>query len=617
MRSYTIDSSGTPASTATWDAGQKVNAQDWSSGRQIISYKPSAALGARGVPFRWPANASAPGAAELDGGMVSALNAGANGSVDGFGAQRLEFLRGNTAREERNCASCAAPVFRSRTVSVLGDIVNSSPVYVGGPTSDYRDTMELARYSAYSSTRRAATPVIFVGANDGMLHAFNAANGNELFAYVPYAVRSRLSPLTANPYTHYYSVDGSPSVGDVYYGGAWHTLLAAGMGAGAPGLYALDVSNPGNFDEAHAASIARWEVADADTGNIFGRPLLAKTRDGRWRAIVGNGYNSSNGHAVLLLIDVETGEIAKVDTLSGSAGSPNGLSTVTAVSLKDDGVVDVVYAGDLSGKLWKFDLSASSTAGWKVGYGTAAAPQPLFTAASGQPITARPGVTRLAQGGFLVVVGTGRYLDASDNSAGNAQTLYGIRDNGSTVTLSDLQTQSVASTGASGGNTFRLTTHAVGPATDTSINGDNAISAADYYSGKKGWKLALPDSGERIVSEALVRYGRVVVSSLIPSSAACAAGGDGWVLEVDAATGNRSAGMDVNGDNLVDANDMLGGTAASGVKIGAVPAAPSVMRSAVRKYDDYYINTSDGNQKRIHASGNGNVSRRSAWEQVQ
>ncbi len=620
LLAYPLDSNGSPGAVADWDAGQRVGTQHWSTGRQILSYRPGAALGARGVPLRWPANAAAPAAGEIDADLVAALNRNAAGATDGFGSQRLEYLRGNAAREERNCIGCAAPTFRSRPISLLGDIINSAPAYVGGASADYRDTMEAARYSSYSVSRASQAPVIYVGANDGMLHAFHAGTGNELFAYVPYAVRNRLSALTANPYSHQYTVDGSPSVGDVYYGGGWKTLLVSGMSAGARGIFALDVSDTANFSEAAAARVVRWEIGDSDgdVGHVFGRPILVKMRDGRWRAIAGNGYNSANGRAVLLMVDLETGAISRIDTGVGSAGTPNGLSAVTVVSTADNGVADVVYAGDLRGNLWKFDLSATTSAGWKVALGTVAAPLPLFAAAAGQAITARPDVTRSAKGGYMVAVGTGRYVDVADNSTTATQAIYGIWDNGAAVALADLQTQTVAGvrTGAAGG-TFRLTTHAVGLPPDTQITGDNAITSANYYAGKKGWKLDLPTSGERVVTDATLRAGRLVVSTLIPSTVVCSFGGDGWIMDVDMATGNRSPALDTNADNLVDTTDYISGNMMSGIKVGAVPAAAAIMRSRDRKLDDKLINTSAGTIVRVREAGNAATSRRAAWEQIQ
>lgn len=622
LLAYSLGSSGEPGATPDWDAGLLLNARAWDSGstaRRIITYKPGNAIGSRGVAFRWPADASAPAANEIDSTLVAALNKNATGTTDGFGQQRLEYLRGNTAREERNCSGCAAPVFRSRPQTVLGDIVNSSPVYLSGATGDYRDTLEAARYSSYAASRSGMAPLIFVGANDGMLHAFNASSGAEVFAYVPYAVRQRLPALTANPYTHLYTVDGLPSVGDAYTGGAWRTMLVSGLGAGAPGLFALDVTNAAGLTEATAGGVARWELgdSDADVGHIFSRPILAKTRDGRWRAIVGNGYNSANGHAVLLLVDLDTGAVARIDTGVGSADAPNGLSAVTTVSTADNGVVDVVYAGDLRGNLWKFDLSASAASGWGVAYRSGTAAAPLFTAASGQAITARPDVTRMAGGGYMVSVGTGRYVDVADNSSTGTQALYGIWDQGAAVAASQLQTQTVVRTASgSDGRTYRLSTHAVGLPGDTALAGDNAITKASYLATKRGWKLELPTSGERVVTEAVVRAGRLVVTTLIPGTTSCAGGGDGWVMDLDVATGNRAPALDTNGDGVVSSADHLSGTMASGVQVGSVPSAASIMRSRDRTLDDKLINTSAGTILKVREAGSSATSRRTSWEQL-
>ncbi len=628
LLAYPVAASGEPGNAADWDAAQKLNQQHWSTGRAIFTYKPSAALGARGVPFRWPANAASPGATEIDAGKVAALNKNGSGTVANVGALRLDYLRGNAAREERICAGCPAPVFRSRAVSVLGDIVNSAPAYVGGPTGEYRDTMEASRYSTFATARAAQTPTIYVGANDGMLHAFNASNGAELFAYVPWAVRNRLSQLTTNPYTHLFTVDGSPSVGDAYVGSSWRTMLVAGMNAGAPGLYALDISNSANFTEAQAAQVVRWEIgdSDADVGHVFGKPILAKMRDGRWRAITGNGYNSANGRAVLLMVDLETGAITRIDTKAGSAAAPNGLSAVAVVSTNDNGVADVVYAGDLAGNLWKFDVSSTSPTAWKVAYGTAAVPKALFTAAAGQAISARPDVTRYPKGGYMVTVGSGRYVDIGDNAAGSTQAMYGIWDKGSEVALADLQVQSVVKTAAAAnGRNYRLTTHAVGLPADALQAGDNVITLASYESNKKGWRLSLPTSGERVVTEATVRNGRLVISTLIPSTAVCSYGGDGWIMEVSVFTGNRAAALDLNDDNLVDNADYIDGSAVSGMQVGAVPAAATIVRKpppppgnpAVPCSEYKLINTSDGKIVRVAGSCTRVPSRRASWEQLQ
>ncbi len=619
LLSFPISANGDPSATSDWDSGVQLNAQHWSTGRQILTYKPTAALGSRGVALRWPANPAAPTASEIDVSLVSALNKDILGSTDGYGLQRIEYLRGNTAREAAKCTSCAAPVFRNRPTSVLGDIVSSAPVYIGSATGDFRDTIEATRYSEYATTRAGQTKMIYVGANDGMLHGFDSANGNEVFAYVPAVVKDKLSALTSPNYSHQFNVDGSPTVGDVYYAGAWRSILVSGMNAGAKGLFSLDVSNPANFTEAAAASVVRWEIdgSDADMGHVFGRPILAKTKDGKWRVIVGNGYNSSNGRAVLLLIDVQTGAITRINTLSGSAGTPNGLSGVAVVSSANNGVADIVYAGDLYGNLWKFDLSSASPASWSAAFSSAGAPAPLFKAAIGQQITARPDVAVHPKGGYLVSVGTGRYIDITDNASTGAQTIYGIWDKGLAVVDADLQPQTIVSTAVGGsGRTFRLTTNAVGVPVDTPLAGDNAISTVNYFANKKGWKLNLVSSGERVVAETTVRYGRVVISTLIPSQVVCSYGGDGWIMEVDVITGNRSHSLDTNGDNVIDNTDYLAGSMVSGVRIGAIPSAPMIIRTSDPKKEKKLSNTSDGTIATITERNNQPPSRRAAWEQI-
>ncbi|MBV9892382.1 MAG: pilus assembly protein PilY, partial [Rhizobacter sp.] len=224
---YPISANGSVASNPAWDAGVQLKGQNWNAGRNIITYKPSAAAGLHGIPLRWPINAASPGSTELDASQVAALNLTPGGGSDGFGELRLRYLRGDATQESRSCASppCAAPQFRNRNTSPLGDIVNSSPYFVAAPNFGYYDDFESARYSSFANTYRGRTPVIYFGANDGMLHAINANTGVELFAYVPSAVYSNLSTLTDIAYVHQYFVDGSPTVGDVFYGGAWHSLL--------------------------------------------------------------------------------------------------------------------------------------------------------------------------------------------------------------------------------------------------------------------------------------------------------------------------------------------------------------------------------------------------------
>jgi type IV pilus assembly protein PilY1 len=338
---------------------------------------------------------------------------------------------------------------------------------------------------------------------------------------------------------------------------------------------------------------------------------------------VGNGLNSTNGVAMLLAIDVETGQVTRLSTGTGTATVPNGLMGLVGLSTASNGVMDVVYAGDQQGRLWKFDLSSTDPTQWKVAYGTAAAPAPLFSAASGQPITARPDVTVHPEGGYMVTFGTGIYLSATDTASTTTQSLYGIWDKGAAVTASQLVTQSVlgATTGPDSRD-YRFTTYAVGtPA--TVYSGDKVITASLYLSDKRGWKMDLPASGERVVTPSAVRYGKVIFSTMVPGAVNCKGGGDGWVMEVDVITGNRSdlPSLDTNADNAVNSGDLLtwqtSKASVSGVRIGAIPSAPGFIRAKDRTLDDKLVNTSDGTLVRVREAGGNRTSGRAGWEQIQ
>jgi type IV pilus assembly protein PilY1 len=641
---YVVNTDGS-LGTQLWDAGQVINGQNWDTGRTILTYKPSAALGSRGIPFRWPASyPGTPGATEMDIAQSALLNANMAGTADGYGAQRVSWIRGNSANETATCGTCT-PSFRSRPTSKLGDLIHSAPSYVAVPNFGWPDSMESAAYSAFAVANTSRRPTIYVGGNDGMLHAFDARNGAETLAYVPTSVYRNLSALSTqrlaatstDPTPHLYYVDGSPTVGDVFYAGAWHTMLAGGLGAGGQGVYALDVTSPSSYTQSAAGSIVRWEFNDSDDpdiGFVFGQPLLVKTNNGRWSVIVANGYNNSlgdghastTGHAVLFVLDAETGALrAKIDTMSGTTSTPDGLSGAIAVDTNGDGIADVVYAGDLAGNMWKFDLSSSNPSGWVVAFGGA----PLFNT-GGQPITTRPDVTKFTQGGYLVVFGTGRYVDASDNTTTDQQTFYGVRDTGSAVSgLSSLVRQNVVRTAAGAdGNTYRITTHAVGaPTLDAALSGDNTISTSDYNSGKKGWYMNLPTSGERMVTDPTIRAGRVIFNTLIPNTDPCGYGGSGSVMEVNVMTGNRydTPTFDTNGDLQISNADLVetGGNVlenTSGRMISSIPAAAGFLSMQPRggsPFENKYVNTSSGSVNVIgETAGLGSQGRKS-WRQIQ
>ncbi|MHB1188714.1 pilus assembly protein [Thiobacillus sp.] len=611
---YNTNSTTGAITSVAWQAGTVLNGQNYDTGRKIVTYKPSTGTG---IPFRWPAVSASPTSTELDASQVTALNTNASSVNDGAGANRLNFLRGQTG----------ITGFRSRLISVLGDLVNSAPAYVGVPAFNYPDNLESASYNTFRSTYSTRTPMLYVGANDGMLHGFDASytwsdtnssvdsdgdgnltndhdvvvntanSGKEVLAYVPSKVYPNLSKLTSTAYTHRYFVDGSPTVVDTFYSGAWHTMLVASLGAGGQGLFALDVTNPSTFSEANAGSIVKWEYSDADLGYVYGQPSIVKLNTGAWAAVFGNGYNNSEadgspsttGYAYLYIVDIGTGAlIKKISTKAGSVATPNALATPTLIDRDGDGDVDYAYAGDLLGNMWKFDLCDENNQGvcdnvatdWGVAFGTTASPQPLFVAedASGnrQPITSAVEVTRHYSGdGYQLYFGTGKYLENGDIGTTDTQTFYSLWDmsvSPSTISgRSDLQQQTITATSTFSGEEYRTTS-------------SNAVAWDGLVTGgtKRGWYMDLT-AGERVVSEPSLFDKRVLFTTLIPDATACSGGGTGWLMELDAVTGAALGGptFDVDGDGQVSTADNLGtdGTYASGVKKSSIPSAVRLQKN--------------------------------------
>ncbi len=438
----------------------------------------------------------------------------------------------------------AEGTLRTRGSSVLGDIVHSSPYYV-------KDT-----------------DTVYVGANDGMLHGFSAVTGKELFAYIPGLVFDKLERLAAPDYAHTYYVDGEIAVSTraVTPG---RNILAASPGRGAKGLFVLDVTNPSAF----TADNVLWEYGgdgDGDLGFILGRPQIATLEDDRVVVVVGNGYGSANGAAVLYVFDLMSGDrLAKLNTF---AAGGNGLSTPVLVDGDGNGKVDTAYAGDLRGNVWRFDLADSDPLNWRSHYreseAPSAMPRPLFTArdalGAAQPITAQLTVAINSvvadpnHGRTFVFFGTGSYLFASDPGSRQVQSWYGIivDEEDSVSGRAQLVKREFERVDVLNGTTVRVAMEAE--------EGDML--------GKRGWYLDLKDSsiprGERIVTRsALYHLIRpvLVASSIIPSADECEPGGSGYINALDPFTGGRLTQVvfDLNGDGRFDDRDRLDGMVVS------------------------------------------------------
>lgn len=451
------------------------------------------------------------------------------------GALNADYIKGDNSLEGAN-----APQLRKRG-SLLGDIINSSPAY------------------------DAETDTLYVGANDGMLHAFNAKNGEEVFAYVPNIINwGLLSTLSRGDYVHKYFVDGPIVVSPKSLTGAKKNILVGSLGRGGKGLYALDVTNPGSM----SASNFKWEVADTATnsmGLVLGKPLLVNVNNGsRTPAVViGNGPNSTNEHAVLIVLDMNTGSVIReLDTGVGSAALPNGLSAPTGVYRADGKTLAYVYAGDLQGNVWKFDLSKNSASAWTV--------TKLFSAMHGakaQPISS--GVTVAVDpltSKRWVFFGTGRFLtaDDADSKTTDVQTMYGfIEDDKKTLTRADLTARTISVTGKSGGYDVR------------GFEKKTALPTASM-----GWYIDLPEIGERIVQNAQVVSTFLVTASMKPSGDACSSSGSGYINALDAFTGTSAGGsyFDLNGK--ADTGDStVGGVPVGSVNVGGgMPTLPNLLR---------------------------------------
>lgn len=489
---------------------------------------------------------------------------------------------------------------RPRTVK-LGDIVNSTTEIVSNRDSygygswtgtGWRDTLGSA-YTAFVTAKRGNNgppTMVYVGANDGMLHAFNAsdstAGGKEEFAFIPSSALQHIGELANPKYGHRYYVDGPVTSSDVYYGNAWHSVVVGTTGAGgaskAPNaaaigngsVFGLNVSNPTSF----AAGDVLWEVSgktESDLGFVLGKPVVVPvtgtTANGqpRFVALFGNGVNSTSGKAVLYAVDIETGKVLKRLSPTGTGyANRNGLINIATVALNNnDRITDTVYGGDMMGNLWKFDLSDTNPANWSVALSGA----PLFTAernGSRQPIMGGIRVTAAPGGGVNLFFGTGQYFAADDNqvsSSSPVQTLYGVWDN---------------LTSAVGGRANLIQqTITTGLDSNNYQTRDVTANAVSFVT-SRGWFVDLlvgsNVEGERYVGTPDIQGGFVTFTTYIPGTSICGTGGGlNWLYRLNLLSG--AGGM--SGVSLTPGGDPICTENCAGIaltKEGASAMGPPV-----------------------------------------
>jgi len=538
-------------------------------------------------------------------------------------ASKVKYLRGEEITD-----------YRSRTQK-LGDIVNSAPVF--------------------------QDDVIYAGANDGMLHAFNAATGAEIFAYVPNLVFGNLNLLTDPAYTHRFYVDLPPTVKkgtgilEGKGGTTTDTLLVGGLRKGGKGYFGLKVTNPKSITtETELANRVLWEFSETSDpekgymGYSFSKPVIVRSNSTTypWVVIFGNGYDSYNGNSALYIIDPITGALIK--RIDAGAGPDNGLSTPIAVDPTHDELVDFVYAGDLKGNLWKFDLRAADFNEWDVAFKQSGV-QPLFQAkgpdGTVQPITTRPDVMyHPEKHGFIVCFGTGKYLGDSDYDDTSVQSVCGIWDFGDTVydlrakTWSDdddteflgafkrsssqklsnqpptvsllKQTQEVKTVAT---QKYRVLS-SLHPTWLTMNDEDGQkpnpskaeINHAGYY-----FDL---DPKERVISDVIIRNKLLLAIGFTPNDDRCGPGGNSMFMEINAFTGGTAGGslFDITGDLKIDERDRIrvtfngttGEFAPSGMEFEGNIQPPAILGLTGKDpYEKKYLSSSKGNIELLHETG--------------
>jgi type IV pilus assembly protein PilY1 len=529
----TVNLDGTVNKTVLWDAATTLDAMSWSSRTIYTLDLTNKVL----KPFAWasmaateqgiftnvcgtPTNLSQ--CVTLSSTQLTTIN---------DGVDLVNFLRGDRSNEN---TSSTPGIFRQRT-HVLGDTVDAQPAFAAMPQFGFADAVSPS-YAAFQAANASRAPVLYIGANDGMLHAFDAQvgmghNGAELWAYVPRILWSKLYMLSDTNYgnLHQYYVDGSPQIMDAYFGGVWHTVLVGGLNGGGRGYYALDITNP-------SSPVLLWEFCSnsalctsshADLGLTYGNPVITKRAyDGKWVVLVTSGYNNVPTYTVqgtttggatgsglewLYVLDIATGAVIdKVSTGIGTTTTPGGLAKIAAWAdnFNIDNTAKYVYGGDLQGNVWRFDMSVSPPAVLKLGTLMDASGNP-------QPVTTKPELGSIS-GYRVIYVGTGEYMGTSDLSSTNTQSLYAFKDLGTNYgnirTNANLVQQTITNLSAS-----------------TRSSSNNAVD----WSQKNGWYIDFPTGGERVNIDPELVLGTLVVVTNIPSSSACTVGGSSWTYEFD------------------------------------------------------------------------------------
>ena len=458
------------------------------------------------------------------------------------GAPLFDFIRGDRSNE--GPIADKSKYFRERA-HLLGDIVGSQVTFVGMPPWDYVDHNYLAFKSAKANRRQ----MLYVGANDGMLHAFDEANGQEAWAYVPSMVMPNLYKLADKAYSdkHQYFVDGTPTMGDICTSGCtapatstvWKTILVGGLNNGGKGYYALDVTDPDNPK-------GLWEFTDTRLGMTYGNPVITKLTNGSWVVIVTSGYNNTDGEGHLFVLDAQDGTLIRtISTGEGTPSNPSGLAKISAWATYPalNNMALRVYGGDLLGNVWRFDINGNIPPD-SVSYDAKLLATLRDAEGNPQPVTSRPELGK-AKSHSIVFVATGKLLGTTDLSNNARQSIYAIRDNltgGDADSYGDPRESDL-------GFVQQTMTKGICPADNSMCTEGEAIVKIDStnpvdFNQNAGWYVDFPDPGERVNVNMLLLRGVLYVVSNTPKNEACISVGTSRTYFLNYLTGGVVPGVD-------------------------------------------------------------------------
>ena len=594
----TFAADGTPLPPVqAWSTDSTLTAQlagsGWDTGRNIATWN-----GTGGTPFR-VGNLSSPQTSALTPSYSPLTSA----------AQFVNYLRGDQTNEVGSTVPGSTMSLRARAL-LLGDVVNAKLTPVSPPQFPYSDANNTG-YAAFKAAYASRPTMVYAASNDGMLHGFNGAltgptAGMEQFAYIPSDVLQGPSGTpqvdglvtVGNPlFVHHYFVDATPLAFDVDFNNAggsfsagsdWHTLLIGGLGKGGRSFYALDVTDPASMSsEPVVASKVQWEFSDPSMGFSYGAPVVVKTAKYGWVVALTSGYNNSDGYGYLFLVNPQTGALLeKIATPTPSAG----LAQATAF-IKDytDYTADSIYAGDLNGQVWRFDLTLPRTSALPYPAPTLLA-RATDSSGTAQPITTAPLIeidptTRLR----FVMFGTGQLLSAADIATSQMQSFYAILDGSAagfnTVSTPILRSNLTAVSDVTAG--IVLTAPSLGWYTDLGIDTTNI-----------DW---------RMIVNPVAYNGIVVFTTLLPTGDSCSAQGHSRVYALNYGSGKSVLNSNTTG--FVYYGDAITDLKIIGVNSSGVPGASPV--------PEIVVGTDTGTLAKVNANLLGTIATRLLnWREV-